>query len=183
MNTDKSTSSNTQPGRLRAWFFRTLFPGEAARIEQLDVQLAGCATAALGWGERIERSAYGWSPAYDDILKLRDRLLKLTSLQQAEVAATMRRPEQLTPEELTAAFDIEADHDLWCAVHQVLDGAIQEAVEASATNPAGGKFTPDDRSFAAGGVDTLRDLQRTLANHRATARVRAAAAKAGEAES
>ncbi len=43
-------------------------------LEQLEVQLAGCATAALGWNENpAKQGDYGWSPAYQDVLELRAR--------------------------------------------------------------------------------------------------------------
>jgi hypothetical protein len=100
----------------------------------------------------------------------------------AETAATLRRPEQMTDEELAAALDIEVGNDLWCAVHQVLDEEIQGAIEAASAAPAGGKVTEADRTFAAGGVDALRDLQSELAGRRARARVKAAEVVAGEKE-
>jgi hypothetical protein len=43
-------------------------------VEQLRVQLAGCGTAALGSVEDVAvRGDYGWSPAYEDTLRLRLR--------------------------------------------------------------------------------------------------------------
>ena len=39
---------------------------------QLEVQLAGCSAAALGWDkEPAQTGDYSWSPAYQDVLGLR----------------------------------------------------------------------------------------------------------------
>lgn len=41
---------------------------------QLEVQLAGCAVAAQGWAkgeQKAEEGAYGWSPAYADVERIR----------------------------------------------------------------------------------------------------------------
>jgi len=51
-----------------------------ARVEQLEVQLAGCMTAAAGWSRgatKAKRGDYGWSPAYQDTLKLRQKYERL----------------------------------------------------------------------------------------------------------
>lgn len=41
-----------------------------ARVEQLEVQLAGCGVAALGYGEELEKDTYGWSPSYEQVREL-----------------------------------------------------------------------------------------------------------------
>lgn len=48
---------------------------EKAAVEQLEVQLSGCAAAALGWNQDpAKQGDYGWSPAYQDVLNLRKRM-------------------------------------------------------------------------------------------------------------
>ena len=46
---------------------------DAADVEQLRVQLAGCGVAALDGSklQEAKRGQYGWSPAYADVLALR----------------------------------------------------------------------------------------------------------------
>ena len=61
----------------------------SAALEQRDVQLAGCATAALGWNEKpAVQGDYGWSVAYNDVLLLRFRMeaaeRQLAAAQQRE---------------------------------------------------------------------------------------------------
>jgi hypothetical protein len=44
------------------------------QIEQLEVQLAGCMTAALGWAkDPPKKGDWGWSPAFQDVLNLREK--------------------------------------------------------------------------------------------------------------
>ena len=52
----------------------------AARLEQTEVQLAGCATAAQGWsvaGQEAKPGDYGYSASYGEVLKLRRAFEKL----------------------------------------------------------------------------------------------------------
>ena len=49
-------------------------------IEQLRVQLAGCGVAAMGAtakNVRAVQGTYGWSPAYEAVLKLRNKYEEL----------------------------------------------------------------------------------------------------------
>jgi hypothetical protein len=47
---------------------------EKEQIAQLECQLAGCMTAALGWAkDPPKESDWGWSPAFQDVLNLREK--------------------------------------------------------------------------------------------------------------
>lgn len=101
-----------------------------------------------------------------------DRIEELHKrLEQTEGEALRRRRDWRRPEEamdaeqLTAAFDVPADHGLWQAVHQELDAEIMGAVD-DATAPGCA-----DRDFRSGGVDALRGFQRRLIDARAKAQV------------
>ncbi len=51
-----------------------------AREEQLQVQLAGCSVAAMGWSKGknvVKRGQYGWSVPYADVMKLRNEVERL----------------------------------------------------------------------------------------------------------
>jgi hypothetical protein len=182
-NQPTSRSAADKPGLIRAWLLRLLFPCEAADLRTLRVQLEELRKDLGFEQERSDRLSSSLAREHADHIAVLKRLEKefdrLTTVHEKAVAEDRRIPaEQLDADELAAAFDIDADEDLWRAVHQVLDVAIQEAIEESSQSPAGGKFTADDRGFASGGVDFLRDFQGALIAHRAKARTKAAQAAA-----
>lgn len=53
------------------------FNGLKSRVEQLEVQLAGCGVAALGYGEGLDRDSYGWSSSYENVMGLWSKYEKL----------------------------------------------------------------------------------------------------------
>lgn len=75
----------------------------------------------------------------------------------------LARPElePLDLEEFRAAFDVEADHPLWQAVHQLLDSGIVKAVEGVEPAPSG-VFSAEGRTHAAGELFALREFQKDL---------------------
>ncbi len=62
--------------RLAAYALTLLDRAEKAEneLEQTRVQLAGCSTAAQGYGKECKQGDYGWSAAFDDVQKLYDTL-------------------------------------------------------------------------------------------------------------
>lgn len=40
--------------------------------EKLEIQLAGCAVIANGWGMELDKSCWDWSPACQDVRNLRE---------------------------------------------------------------------------------------------------------------
>jgi hypothetical protein len=66
-------SQNRDVARLVVGLLEMYRVAQMAR-ERLQVQLAGCATAALGWNTNPAKEGdYGWSVAYQDVLLLRYR--------------------------------------------------------------------------------------------------------------
>jgi hypothetical protein len=80
--------------RLRMSLIRLLGGGPYIdRADQLEVQLAGCGAAALGWSTKDPATPgmWGWSPAYQDVLDLRakyEELLARTSTADAVRTST-----------------------------------------------------------------------------------------------
>jgi hypothetical protein len=71
----------------RAWrvVLRLLGAGRYMdHAEQLEVQLAGCGVAASGWSAKdpAPRGCWGWSPAYQDVLELREKYEALLTQDQ-----------------------------------------------------------------------------------------------------
>lgn len=58
------------------------------KIKQLEVQLAGCSVAALGcvkYADKIGPGDYGWSPAFKDVLELREKYDELVKQSEATI--------------------------------------------------------------------------------------------------
>lgn len=180
--TKTTTPVPARAGRFKRWVFRTFFP---ERIEEL-FRLHALVTELRSELARSKEDFRREFRARTEMLKKSEAEFDRQGRIKKEEARDWRRSaEELTEEELVAAFDIEADEELWLAVHQVLDQAIQQAVEEATMapgNPPQGKFGAEDRAFAAGGVDFLRELQRELISRRAKSRVKSREAVAGEEE-
>jgi len=63
-------------------------------VEQLRVQLAGCLTAAEGWGQKCYAGDYGWSPAYQAVIELRKLYEKSAQQNMHWTAGIVRRFKQ-----------------------------------------------------------------------------------------
>lgn len=62
------------------------------QCERLQVQLAGCGVAALGWNKKLaRRKDFGWSASYADVLKLRKAF---------EILAKGKSPDQVLAREI-----------------------------------------------------------------------------------
>ena len=70
--------------------------------------------------------------------------------------------------EVRRAFAIPMDAPLWQALHQTLDGAIQNAIDDATAEPSA-TITSERRAFKAGGVDALREFQGRLLELQASA--------------
>jgi hypothetical protein len=79
---------------------------EARReTERLEVQLAGCGVAAMGWSstDPAKPGDYGWSASYGDVLALRKR--------HDEAMAKLARVEETAQARLLEMLALEADRD------------------------------------------------------------------------
>ena len=86
-----------------------------AELEQRTVQLAGCATAALGIGEVASKGDYGWSQAYQDVLELRAEATRLRENLRG-VEGSKRKSERLRGQRDEARTQA---HDLAEALRQI----------------------------------------------------------------
>ena len=55
---------------------------QARRVEQLQVQLAGCSAEALGYGKDCTVTDYGWSASFGDVRRLREKFEAQSSLME-----------------------------------------------------------------------------------------------------
>ena len=63
-------------------------------VEQLQVQMAGCSTAALGFASgpnECKRGDYGWSAAFEDVKNLREKYAEVEKRVQAAQEAIAKR--------------------------------------------------------------------------------------------
>ena len=70
--------------------FNGLYDEILKRLDQKDVQLAGCSTAASGCGNVAKREDYGWSVAYQDTLDLRAKC-EAGLKRQARLEASLKK--------------------------------------------------------------------------------------------
>lgn len=96
-----------------------------ARNEQLEVQLAACGTAALGYCLDLAPSAWGWSAAYRDVVKLRAENARL----QRQVNAARGLTAKKAWEHYKASTASHFAEDFIALLHATLDAAAQEPEE------------------------------------------------------
>lgn len=90
-----------------------------------------------------------------DIGELRDQLKD----RQRRMASAMRKPEKkMKPGEVLEALSDARTSPVWLAVHQELDEAIAAAVDSTSALPSE-RNTAENRTFNAGGIYELRELQ------------------------
>lgn len=87
--------------------------------ERTLLQLAGCGSAAKGWGMDATQDEWGWSPAYGDVVKLRlafERMLNVEEIRGAVELAWLQgdNRNKSMDDELVAAI-----------VHEIKKLAIQ----------------------------------------------------------
>lgn len=84
-----------------------------ARAERAECQLAGCGAAALGYGGECQKGDYGWTPAFDDIVSLRSKVLVKRIRELEHLIDLQRRKIGALEGELDAAkSDARFGHDL-----------------------------------------------------------------------
>jgi len=90
------------------------------RIEQLEVQLAGCMTAATGWAKNPPKKGdWGWSQAFQDVLDSRNKHDARLATAPPEQGAL---PAKLTLEDITTALDYASEGRNWRGVKPDLLG-------------------------------------------------------------
>lgn len=94
-----------------------------ARLEQTEVQLAGCSAAALGWSKDPPTPGmYGWSASYGDVLSLRLKYERaMEALEAAEKAAKHAHRQWDKDEEQKASY-ANTLRAIWKPIEDALAG-------------------------------------------------------------
>lgn len=101
--------------------------------------------------------------------KEHDRLLTELEKARSRPLLSWPKPAKAIPaNEVRRAFAVPMDAPLWQALHQVLDQAIQGAVDEATQQPSATQ-TGERRTYMAGGVDALREFQGRLLELQASA--------------